>query len=179
MATVSKPLTFAEFEKLPGDGRLRELRHGEIIEMPPPVHRHYAIQQRLLALLIQAAGGSGRLGTEMAFKLGDDNYRIADVGFLSREHWDSIPPEGYLSHAPELVIEVLSPSNTMREIRDKRKLCLENGSQEFWLVDPEQREVEVSTTDGRSIIYKSGEEIPLFFAAGRTLAVSAVFEERA
>jgi Uma2 family endonuclease len=116
VATISKPLTFAEFERLPESGMRRELRHGEIIETPPPVHRHYA-----------------------------------------------------------LVIEVLSPSNSATEIREKRRLCLENGSREFWVVDPIQREIEVSTTDGRSIIYRSGQGIPLFFAEG-SVAVDEVFE---
>ena len=69
---------------------------------------------------------------------------------MPRERWDGI--EDYLFGAPELVIEVLSPSNTASEMRDKRKLCLANGSVEFWVVDPEQREVEVSTPDGHSII---------------------------
>jgi Uma2 family endonuclease len=176
VATISKPMTFAEFEKLPDCEFRLELRHGQTVEMPPPKHAHYAIQQQLLALLIQAAGGAGRFGTEMGFQLGQRNFRVADVGFVSREVWDAIPPNGYLTRAPELVVEVLSPSNTVEEMRDKRKLCLENGSREFWVVDPVQREVEISTPDGRSIIYKSGQQIPLFFAGERTLAVDAVFE---
>jgi Uma2 family endonuclease len=62
----------------------------------------------------------------------------------------------------------------MSEIRDKRKICLENGCREFWLVDTKLREVEVTTADGRSVIYKSGQQIPLFFAAS-TLAAEAIF----
>ncbi len=176
MATITNPLTFAEFEQLPDREFRFELRHGEPVEMPPPIHGHYAVQQQLLALLLQMAGSAGRFGTEMGFKLGERNYRIADVGFGSREIWDAIPKNGYLSRAPELVAEVLSPSNTVAEMRDKRKLCLENGSREFWIVDSEQREIEVWTPDGRSIIYQSGQQIPLFFTDGQTLAVDAVFE---
>jgi Uma2 family endonuclease len=75
------------------------------------------------------------------------------------------------------VIEVLSPSNTAAEMRDKRKLCLENGSLEFWVVDPIQQEVEVSTPDGHSIIYKTGQCVPLFFAANASLDVDAIFAQ--
>jgi len=57
----------------------------------------------------------------------------------------------------------------------KRKLCLENGSLEFWVVDIEQPQIEVSTPDGRTIAYKPGQQIPLFFAAGTYLDVSAIF----
>lgn len=41
-------------------------------------------------------------------------------------------PDDYLRGAPDLIIEVLSPSNTATEICDKEKLCLENGAREFW-----------------------------------------------
>jgi len=58
---------------------------------------------------------------------------------------------------------------------DKRTLCLENGSREFWVVDMDHRRVEVSTPDGLTVTYKSGQQIPLFFAAGAQLAVDAIF----
>ena len=79
----------------------------------------------------------------------------------------------YLIGAPEIVVEVLSPSNTATEMLDKRNICLENGSREFWIVDTDHRQVEVSTPDGHTITYKSGQEIPLFF--GGRLAVDAIF----
>jgi Uma2 family endonuclease len=61
-------------------------------------------------------------------------------------------------------------------MRDKRKLCLANGSREFWVVDPQQREVEVSTpNDGHSVIYGPGQKIPLFFTSEAELAVSEIF----
>lgn len=89
--------------------------------------------------------------------------------------WDNIDPKGLLVGAPELVIEVLSPSKTVAEIFDKRTLCLENGSREFWTVDIEHRQVEVSTPEGRGTTYKSGQHIPLFFAADAQLAVDSIF----
>jgi hypothetical protein len=58
----------------------------------------------------------------------------------------------------------------------KRNICLKNGSREFWVVDLEHRLVEVSTPDGHSITYKSGQEIPLFFAPGSHLAIDVIFQ---
>jgi Uma2 family endonuclease len=171
-------MTFEEFEKLPDHphGLRYELRHGEPFLVPPPIHKHYRVQHRLTRLLGRAAGDAGEVGTEFGFRpLGDRDYRIADVVFLAKDRWDSI--DRYLNGSPDLVVEVLSPSNTAAEIRDKRQLCLESGSREFWIVDIELREVEVSTAGGHSVTYKSGQEIPLFFAKnpGGSLAVDEIF----
>jgi Uma2 family endonuclease len=175
VATTTTPMSFAQFEKLPDTGVRRELRNGEPVEMPPPERKHYLIQQRLLDLLKQAVSSPDMVGTEMGFKVGARDYRIADVAYVSGKRWNANPESKFLEGAPELVIEVLSPANTASEIRDKRKLCFDHGSREFWVADPQQREIEVSTPDGRSMTYKSGQEIPLFFAPGRTLVVEAVF----
>ena len=54
-------------------------------------------------------------------------------------------PEDNIRGAPELVIEVLSPSNTAAEIYEKEQICLANGAQEFWVVDPDRRQVKMTT----------------------------------
>lgn len=164
-ATTTGLMTFADLERIPDDPQFRyELHHGELIKVPPPKHRHYQIQQRLRDLLKAAAEGKGEVGTEMGFRARPEHeYRVADVAFLSQERWDRISPDGYLEGAPEIVVEVLSPSNSAAEMLDKEQLCLENGSVEFWVVDPRGRQVKVSTTDNRTITYKSGQHIPLLF----------------
>src|SRR5271170_6756170 len=172
-------MTFEEFEKLPNHphGLRYELRHGEPVLLPPPIHKHYRVQHRLIYLLGRTAGNTGKVGTEFGVRpRGDRDYRIADVVFLAKDRWDGI--DKYLMGSPDLVIEVLSPSNTKTEIRDKQKLCLETGSREFWIVDTDLREVEVSTPGGHSITYKSGQEIPLFFVenpGGGHIAVDEIF----
>jgi len=174
-ATTSGLMTFADLEQLPDDPLFRyELHHGELVKVPPPKHRHYRIQQRLRDLLKAAAGNNGEVGTELGFRATPEHeYRLADVGFVSRERWDRIPPDENLSGAPEIVIEVLSPSNSAAEILDREQLCLEHGSVEFWVVDPRGSQVKVSTADGRTVTYKSGGQIPLLF--GGSLPVSEIF----
>ena len=177
-STTTRLMTFEEFEQLPDSDWMRqELHHGELIEVPPPVQGHKIIERRLRRLLEDTGGSSGVVETEVGFRpcLGNE-YWIADVAFVFSKRWDDVPRDGYMVGAPEIVIEVLSPSNTIKKMRDRRKICLENGGREFWVVDPKRREVEVSTTDGHSIIYKSGQSIPLFFAAGSSIAVDAIFE---
>jgi Uma2 family endonuclease len=173
--TPTRLMTFAEFEQLPTpkDGRL-ELRNGEVVKLPPPKLKHVIVQENLRGLLKQAAGDAGSVYVEIGFQAFlDGNYRIADVAFVPTDRLKSQDPEGYFRGAPDLVIEVLSPSNTAAEMREKKKLCLENGAIQFWIADTDLREVEVCTRDGRSITYKSGQEIPLFF--GGSLPVDVIF----
>ena len=173
MATApNRLMTFAEFETLPEQELRQELRHGEPVNVAPPKHGHYLIQHRLRRLLEALAAGAGEVGTEFGFRVGEYEYRIADVGFLSKSRWDRIPVQGYLEGAPELVIEILSPSNTAAEIQDKKEICLENGTVEFWVVDPKRQQVKVSDREGRTNLYKAGQQISLFFGS---IAVDAIF----
>jgi Uma2 family endonuclease len=179
VATTSSTglMTFTEFERLPESSTGRqELRHGEVFTLSLPKHKHYRVQRQLRRLLEDAPGDAGEVEIEMGFRpLPEHEYRIADVAFLVEGRWKGIPGDGFLSGAPDLVIEVLSPSNTAAEMIDKKTLCLENGSREFWVVDLDHLQVEVSTPDGRGITYKSGQHIQLFFAPGEQLAVDAIF----
>jgi len=172
-------MSFEEFEQLPETpgGFRYELRHGEPVQMPPPNRSHYLVQRRLRQSLEKAAGSVGEVDIEMPFRPRPNfEYWQADVAFVSRSRWDLTPDHTHLEGAPDLVIEVLSPSNTAAEILDRRNICLENGSREFWLVDIEHRQVDVSTPDGRSLTYKPGQSIPLFFAPEAMLAVGSIFE---
>jgi Uma2 family endonuclease len=174
--TPTRLMTFAEADRLPDppDGRY-ELHHGELVTVPFPKMDHYLIQSRLRDLLHDAAGESGFVGIELGFRaLPEYEYRRTDVAYVSRDRWLQVKRNDFFQGAPDLVIEILSPSNTAREMLAKEQLCLENGAREFWVVDADRRQVTVSTSDGRRFTYKSGDKIPLFF--GGTLGVDAIFE---
>jgi len=175
-STTTKLLTVEEYVQIPDPpGGRYELYHGELVNVPFPANPHIRAQWQLRRLLEPAVGESGVVVTELPYRpLPEYECWGADVAYLTKERWDHI--DRYLLGAPELVIEVLSPSNTAAEMRDKRRICLENGSLEFWIVDPGHHEVEVSTPDGRSITYQSGQQIPLFFARSTTLSVDGIFE---
>jgi len=147
MRAVTSPttrlMTIAQFDELSetSQGFRYELRHGEPVKVPPPKHDHFSAQRRLRRLLERAVGETGEVEIELAFRpLPEYEFWRADVGFVSRERWQRISPKGNLEGAPELVVEVLSPSNTAAEMLDRRNVCLENGSREFWLVDLAHRQ---------------------------------------
>jgi Uma2 family endonuclease len=176
-STPTRLMSFAEFEKFPDpkEGRY-ELHHGELVHVPPPKPDHFLIQQMLKDLLDQAAAGRGRAYTEAGFRiLPEGEYRVFDVAYSSKKQWIKPKDGRYFSGAPELAIEVLSPRNTAAKISQTRDLSLSNGCREFWVINPKHQSVDVSTPDGRTVTYKSGDEIPLMF--GGAIAVDAVFAE--
>ena len=63
--------------------------------------------------------------------------------------------------APEIVIEVLSASNTMDEVLDRQDICLNNGSVAFWTVDPKRKTVMLTTADRVTSTYNSSMKAPL------------------
>jgi Uma2 family endonuclease len=173
--TTTKLMTFAEFERTPDppNGFRQELRHGELVNVAPPKIEHSRVQWWIRRLLESAAGAAGIVTNEIGFRAKSMNYRIVDVAFISKARWDSA--KDYLDGAPDIAVEVLSPSNSATEMIEREKLCLENGCLEFWLVDPEMQHVRISTPDGRAVTYSSGQEIPLPLLSGGSLAVNAIF----
>jgi Uma2 family endonuclease len=172
-STTTRLMTFEEYEKIPNPpGGRYELHHGELVKVGYPKNLHVQVQWQLRQLLHNAAGDAGRVYTEFPYRpLPEHECWGADVAFVIKDRWGSI--DEYLMGAPELVVEVLSPSKKATELLKKRNLCLENGSREFWIVDTDHRQVEVSTPDGHSVTYKSGQQIPLFF--GGSLAIEEIF----
>jgi len=70
----------------------------------------------------------------------------------------------------------LSPSNTKAMMRERAALCLANGCLEFWVLDGKKRQVAVSTPNGVTITYHSGQVIPLRLFGDASLAVDRIFE---
>jgi Uma2 family endonuclease len=177
MATTSALMTVEQYSALPDpNGGRYELRHGVLVEVSFPKRRQWDIQRRLTGLLTPLAAGRGPVGMEFPFRpLPEYELWAADVAFVTQSRFDACPDNDWLPGAPELVIEVLSPSNTVSEINDREAICLENGCLEFWVVDPKRKTVKVSTPDRKTITYIESDEIPLTLPAAGQLAVSQIF----
>jgi Uma2 family endonuclease len=106
--------------------------------------------------------------------LPDYDLRAADVAFVTRERWDAVGDEDDLRGAPELVIEILSPSNTRSKIQELAALCLSAGTQELWVVDAKRQTVTITVRDGATVVYRANDRIPLSLFGGH-LSVSEVF----
>jgi Uma2 family endonuclease len=100
--------------------------------------------------------------------------RAADVAAISRARWDAIDPDDNLHGAPELVIEVKSPSNTERQLRELAAICLNNGAREFWVVDIEKKAVTVMHREGLATVFPAGSAIPLAEFNAGSIAVEEI-----
>ena len=175
MATTTGSMTVEQFRKLPESESLYyELRHGEAVPVTRPKLKHSLIQKQL-EKLVERAVPEMFVAVEFPFRaLPEYELRVADVAMVSRDRVNKANPEDNLPGAPDLVDEVLSPSNTVAEINDKEKLCLENGCKEFWVVAPDLPQVKVSTPDGITT-YGVDQDIPLRVFSGVTLRVGEIF----
>ena len=120
-ATTTKLMTFAEFEKLPDEVcRRHELRHGELVEVADPKFRHLIIQRRVVQLITAVCRPDAFVTTELGFRATPEHeYRRADVGYISPERFTAAKGSDYFQGAPDMVIEILSPSNTKAEMRER------------------------------------------------------------
>jgi Uma2 family endonuclease len=178
MGAVAEPLlmTVEQYRELPQRSDvIQELQWGQVVTLTRPKMGHTKLQYRLLELLRPHAGHKGLVASEVPFRaLPQYELRGADVAFVSRERWTATDDEDNLQGSPELVIEVLSRSNTQAEMREKATLYLSTGAQEFWIVNPKRKEVTVIRREGGTIIYGIGQQIPLPLFGGE-LKVAEIF----
>jgi Uma2 family endonuclease len=178
MATAAEPmlLSVEQYRQLPDrEDVLQELHWGQVVTLTRPKMRHSRLQYRLVELLRPKAGAKGIVAAEFPFRaLPEYDLRAANVAFVSQARWDAADADDNLHGSPELVIEVLSPSNTKAEIREKAALYLSTGAQEFWVVDPKRKTVSVASRDFGQVVYGIEDSIPLP-AFGSHLEVDLIF----
>ncbi len=176
MAATTESLTVDAYRKLPeARGEFYyELRHGELVQVTRPRLRHLVVQRPLRRMLEAVAPAGSLLERELPFRPWPEHgLRVADV---AAERWKNADLDNYLQGTPDVVIEALSPSHTAAEVNEKEKLCLETGARESWVVvDPDLRQVKVSTSDGRGLTWRAGQEMPLPLFGDARLRVDEVF----
>ncbi len=113
------------------EGRIETDRHGHIIMSPPPAPSHGSFQLEIGHLLRQLLP-QGRTLTECPISTAD-GVKAADVAWASPECMGELGNRVCFPRAPEICVEVLSPSNTDAEIREKMALYFDAGALEVWL----------------------------------------------
>lgn len=125
-----------------------ELIDGRIVPMVPTGAEHGAIESNLNWHLRDFVI-KRKLGRVLNGEVGiftrrhPDSVRGADIAFVSSERLGSRPMRGFLDVAPNLVVEIISPDDRWRNIREKLMEYFAIGVERVWLVDPERRLIQV------------------------------------
>jgi len=161
-----------------------ELIDGRIVAMSPTGQEHGTIEINV-ALALKAFASSGRLGTVMGGEIGiytrrnPDRVRAADVILISNARRAQAPPSaGYLTVAPEVIVEILSPTDLWQEVRKKIEEYFAIGTEQVWIVEPANKALLVYRSPTSASKY--GEEDTLTgegILNGLTLPVAPLFAE--
>ena len=149
MATTTELLTAEEFFQLPDPGQPAELIRGVVVTMNMPGARHGQVCGQIAYLLKDFLKGRD-LGHAITNDAGivtrrnPDTVRGADVAYYSFARLPrGVAPRGYASLAPEVVFEVLSPSDSWSEILTKAGEYLKAGVLAVAVFEPEEESVRV------------------------------------
>ncbi len=141
-----KNWTDDEFMTLSRDGHRYEIVNGKLMDMGNSGAKHGYIAIILSAALFNFVS-TRKLGvlldSSTAFKMKSGNKRSPDISFVDKKHLQGIDdlPNDFLEGAPDLAIEILSPSNTVAEIHDKLVEYFENGARLVWVIHPQEHYV--------------------------------------
>jgi len=119
------------------EGRIETDRHGRVIMSPPPSRFHGNFQSQIVHKLIELIG-KGEVVTECPIST-EDGVKSADVAWLSPELSRKTADQGCLEVAPEICVEVISPSNTDAEMNEKTALYFAAGAKEVWHCEKDGR----------------------------------------
>lgn len=147
--TIVRPkMSLTEFLSLPEDDTSPvkyELEFGELVEVARPNWEHNEIAHEL-AHIIRIHVRSKRLGRVSGdiLVILDEERDLSyapDIVFVATEHLDRIR-EGRVYGAPDLVVEILSPTTAHRDVGVKKRIYHAYGVQWYWVVDMERKTVE-------------------------------------
>ena len=141
---LRRKITEEEFMRLPDDGRKWELVEGEAREVPAG-HQHDILVINIGAMLKPFARGKGYVsGSSGGFRMASGNVRSPDVSYTRKERLPGgQPAKGFEGMAPDLAIEIISPSEEPDEMARKVAEYFGAGAEQVWQLFPDTQRVTV------------------------------------
>ncbi|QQW30047.1 Uma2 family endonuclease [Arthrospira sp. PCC 9108] len=132
------------------DLRLERTATGELLVTPPTGSESGKRNSRIIGQLDRWDEAHEELGvafdSSTGFILPNGAIRSPDASWVSRPRWEALTPEvrrGFAPLCPDFVVELRSPTDSLSELRQKMGEYLENGARLGWLIDPQNRRVEI------------------------------------
>lgn len=144
LAVKEKPATIKEYRELP-EGSPYQLIEGELVMTPAPTPRHQRISSKLFKRIdafVEKTSAGLLYYSPIDIYLEEENAYQPDIILVSTARKDIIK-EDAIHGAPDMVIEILSPSTAYYDLRKKFRVYERSGVQEYWIVDPEMLSIEI------------------------------------
>ena len=157
----ARPMTLKEYAESdePEDGYRYELVRGQmVVQEPAPGGPHGRSQNRLVWRLNNwmQAFGQGEVFAQVGFIVSDNPATVREPDaavLLKRRPWED-EPGNWIRGAPDVAIEILSPSNRPGEMREKISDYFAAGALRVWIVNPKTRTVTIRRTDASETIFQ-------------------------
>lgn len=169
--TPGVKLTYEDFVLFPDDGKRHELIDGEHYVTPSPNLRHQKILGRLHLIVgtwLEANPIGEMFLSPLDVVFTDFDVVEPDLLYVSKERAAGIITPKHIRGAPELVVEIGSPSTRKRDETIKRRLYERSGVSEYWVVDPELDVIRIYRREGE----RFSRATELSAEAGETLETS-------
>ncbi|HZA35677.1 MAG TPA: Uma2 family endonuclease [Vicinamibacterales bacterium] len=181
MERVRARVSFADLERVPEDGRRYELYDGEVYVVPAPIPRHQVVQHTVaeaLRALCRQHGGFA-VGSPIDIVFSEYDVLQPDVVFFRRERAHLVDLDRANRHAPDLCVEILSPSTEATGRGRKLQMFALYGVPEYWIVDPVHETIEVHRFEGGGYrlaqCASADDEIPSAVLPGTALHARRIF----
>lgn len=183
MSLPGPRFTYEDYKLLPEDKRC-EIIEGDLLMTPTPTSRHQVILGEIfvhLRAFVKAQGLGLVLLAPTDVVLSEGNVVQPDLLFVAKDRHSIVDPAGGVHGAPDLVVEILSPSTSSRDQVLKRKLYAKYGVREYWVVNAEARTIEVLTRDPGGLetwmVFPSGSSLASQLLPGFSLSVAELFAD--
>lgn len=168
-----------EFCRINRDLRIERTAEGELVIMSPTGaetgRRNFTLTLRFGAWVERDGTGVG-FDSSTGFILPNGAERSPDAAWIRKERWEALTAAERRKFAPlcpDFVVELLSPTDSIDDVKKKLAEYIENGAQLGWLIDPERRQLHVYRADGSIAVLSDPETVsgePLLKGFSLTLA---------
>lgn len=179
---ISTKYTHADLVAIPYDGKRREIVDGELLVTPSPNLRHQAIARRITFAFMQylQAHPTGEVFfAPLDVILSDLDVLEPDLLFVLNERRHVL--QDWVRGAPDLVVEILSPTTAANDRGPKLKAYARHGVPECWIVDPDRKAIEVyrKSPEGYRLAetFTSDQKLSSMLLPGLELSVKDIFLE--
>ena len=148
-----------------------QLIDGDLIMSPAPTPAHQRISRKIFNLLSKFTSGLDEVFyAPIDLYIDNENVLQPDLLFISKENKGIITHRG-IEGVPDLVVEIISPSNIFTDRNKKKKIYQQIGVKEFWIVDPANKTLEIYSKSQADL------DTPSLFLVGEGEVRSAVLPE--